>query len=151
LSSAADGAEAFDADSVAALIVSEKGRYLLQLREDLPGVDFPNMWGLFGGSRDTGESPDNALLRELREELAFTAGLRRLFLISTFDARQWKLWNVRRAFYEVPSEESEIHNFVLGEGSSFGWFSVDDIMKLQVIPFDLAAILLHSQNRRSFV
>ena len=56
-------------DAAVALIVQHDGRYLMQLRSQTPGIFYPGHWGLFGGAVDDGESADQALLRELREEL----------------------------------------------------------------------------------
>ena len=56
-------------DAVAALILVDGNRYLMQLRDDIPGIFSPGCWGLFGGSVDEGESLFEALRRELREEI----------------------------------------------------------------------------------
>lgn len=42
--------------------------YLLQLRDDNPAITDPGLWGTFGGMVDEGESPDDALPREVMEE-----------------------------------------------------------------------------------
>lgn len=52
-----------------ALIVAEDGRLLLQLRDNRPDVVNGGRWGFFGGHLEPGESPEQALLRELDEEL----------------------------------------------------------------------------------
>lgn len=55
---------------VAAIILeNEKGKILLYLRDNKPDIPFPNHWDLFGGFIETGETPEQALLRELKEEL----------------------------------------------------------------------------------
>ena len=41
-------------DAVAAIIVFDNGKYLLQLRDDKPGIFFPAHWGLFSGGVDAG-------------------------------------------------------------------------------------------------
>ena len=52
--------------AVAALLVLEDGRYIMQLRDDLPDIWYPGHWGLFGGGIDEGEdgfnrdSPDDS-------------------------------------------------------------------------------------------
>ena len=62
-----------DLDSVAALIFRPDGRYLLQHRENRSDISFPNWWSLFGGARESGERAEDALRRELREELELIA------------------------------------------------------------------------------
>ena len=45
------------------------GAYVLQLRDDVPGIAARGMWALFGGSLEDGESPGDGLRREIAEEL----------------------------------------------------------------------------------
>jgi 8-oxo-dGTP pyrophosphatase MutT (NUDIX family) len=52
-----------------ALITDQHGRYLLQLRDDKPGILHPGAWGLFGGGIEPDEAPEAAVLRELVEEI----------------------------------------------------------------------------------
>lgn len=52
-----------------ALIVDQHGRYLMQLRDDKPGILHPGAWGMFGGGIEPGEAPEAALARELAEEI----------------------------------------------------------------------------------
>lgn len=59
----------FDGAKVAIL----KGdRVVTILRDDKPDIPFPNMWDLPGGGRESGESAELCVLRELREELSLT-------------------------------------------------------------------------------
>lgn len=46
------------------------GRYVMQLRDDKPGIAAPGLWGLFGGEVERGEEPSAAVLREVEEELS---------------------------------------------------------------------------------
>ncbi|MFF5127559.1 NUDIX domain-containing protein [Streptomyces syringium] len=53
----------------AALIVNGRGEYLLHLRDNIPGICHPGTWSLLGGNRDSeDERPDEAIVRELKEE-----------------------------------------------------------------------------------
>jgi len=51
------------------VVIDHKGRFLLQLRDDIPGVYFPGWIGLFGGHREADESFLACAVRELNEEL----------------------------------------------------------------------------------
>lgn len=53
---------------VAAALVDPDGRVLLQRRP--PGKQMADLWEFPGGKLEPGESPEAALVRELREELA---------------------------------------------------------------------------------
>ncbi|KAF1714200.1 DNA mismatch repair protein MutT [Pseudoxanthomonas yeongjuensis] len=55
---------------VAAAITDARGRILLARRTD--GRDLAGLWEFPGGKREPGESPEDALVRELQEELGIT-------------------------------------------------------------------------------
>jgi 8-oxo-dGTP diphosphatase len=86
----------------AAALVDTEGRVLVQRRPE--GVAHAGLWEFPGGKIELGESPEAALVRELREELAITVepallapacfasekhGERHLLLL-LFVCREWK-------------------------------------------------------------
>lgn len=58
---------------VALAMAEQEGRWLLQLRDDIEGIVHPGTWGLFCGHLDPGETPEQALRRELHEEIRWEA------------------------------------------------------------------------------
>lgn len=50
-----------------ALFIGE--RLLVTLRDDKPDIPFPNMWDFVGGGREGVETPEETLIREVREEV----------------------------------------------------------------------------------
>ena len=55
---------------IAAIILeNDKGEFLLYLRDNKPDIPFPNHWDLIGGHVEEGETPEEALVREVKEEL----------------------------------------------------------------------------------
>lgn len=58
---------------VAIAILYREGKFLLQLRDNIPGIPYPGHWGFFGGHIEAGENPEDALKRELLEEITYTA------------------------------------------------------------------------------
>ncbi|MBU6354307.1 MAG: NUDIX hydrolase [Cyanobacteria bacterium REEB498] len=60
--------------TVALAILERDGRWLMQLRDDVPGIVGPGCWGLFGGHLEPGETPEQALRRELLEEIGWGGG-----------------------------------------------------------------------------
>ncbi|GAA1101665.1 NUDIX domain-containing protein [Nocardiopsis composta] len=50
------------------LITDRRGRVLLQLRDDIPGICWPGHWVLPGGRREPGETWAQTAIREVFEE-----------------------------------------------------------------------------------
>ena len=57
--------------SVVMAIIYRDGKYLMQLRDDIPNIVYPGVWGFFGGHMEPGEEPEAALKRELVEEINY--------------------------------------------------------------------------------
>ncbi|GAA0950136.1 NUDIX domain-containing protein [Nonomuraea longicatena] len=55
-----------------AIITNRHGDLLLHLRDDLAHIAWPAHWSLLGGGSDDGESPAEAITRELDEEAGLT-------------------------------------------------------------------------------
>jgi 8-oxo-dGTP diphosphatase len=55
---------------VSILLDDGKGRVLFQLRDGKPKL-YPHHWSTFGGSIEPGETPLNAAVREIKEELDY--------------------------------------------------------------------------------
>ncbi|HOU01613.1 MAG TPA: NUDIX domain-containing protein [Bacteroidales bacterium] len=65
---------------IAAIILeNDNNELLLYLRDNKPGIPFPNCWDLFGGHVEEGETTEEALIREVKEELGITLGEFRFF------------------------------------------------------------------------
>lgn len=59
-------------NAVAVAIIHQDGKYLMQLRDDIPTIAYPGLWGFFGGHIEPGEEPETALKRELLEEINYS-------------------------------------------------------------------------------
>jgi scyllo-inositol 2-dehydrogenase (NADP+) len=139
------------APAVAALIELPDGRYLLQRRDPLPQIFYPDHWGCFGGAIECGEMPEEALRRELREELGvdFEPGSYRRFTESTFDYGFAGLGVVPRIYYAVQLGWDAFARLALGEGSDFAAFDGDTALcRLRMTPYDAYVLWLYHQRRR---
>ena len=55
---------------IAAIILeNHNGEFLLYLRDNKPDIPFPDHWDLIGGHVEEWETPEEALVREVKEEL----------------------------------------------------------------------------------
>ena len=137
-------------DAVAAILITVDRCYLLQLRDDIPGIWYPGHWGLFGGSVDAGESDIEALRRELREEIELDLDAQRanLFTRFDFDLRPAGLRSYFRSYYEISLRREELELLVLHEGVEMRSFSGDEALALKLSPYDSFALFLHHQRER---
>jgi 8-oxo-dGTP diphosphatase len=62
-----------------ALLFDRDGRLLIYLRDDKPEIPFPAHWDFFGGHLEPGETPEQALVREVKEELGLELAAWRFF------------------------------------------------------------------------
>lgn len=67
--------------SVAILIINSKGEVLQMLRDDKPTIQYPNTWVTIGGQVEKGESFEDAIIREVHEELEIQLDSFELFKI----------------------------------------------------------------------
>lgn len=131
----------------AALLVTEGGHYLLQLRDDVPGIWFPGFWGLFGGAVEANEEPADALRRELTEELGFSPGELHYFSQVVFDLSSFKDGFRQRYLYEVPIRAADVAEMKLGEGLAMKLFSSNKLLSREmvqrIVPYDAFGLMLH--------
>ena len=135
-------------DAVAAIITVEDGRYLMQLRDDIPGIFYPGHWGCFGGAVASGEDGLLALRRELAEELEMQELVADEFLRLDFDLRKLCQKHCYRIYYEVRTTESNVAQFVLHEGAEMRLFAPNELFDLHVTPYDSFALWLHFARTR---
>ncbi len=132
-------------DAVAALIVLDDGRYLMQLRDQKPGIFYPGHWGLFGGGMDPGESPEDALARELEEELCLKAAQGRYVTDLSFSFGRFG--RVVRYYYEVRIDDGVLSRLEIREGREMRAFPAAQILtQPRVVAYDLFAIWMHARG-----
>lgn len=135
--------------AVAAVIVVEPDRYLMQLRDDIPNIWYPGHWGLFGGAVEAGEDEVAALRRELREELELEFDTAEPFVRFDFDLTPIGLQRYFRAYYEVRITAGAHAGLVLHEGAQMQALAGDDALSLpRLSPYDSFALFMHHHRRR---
>jgi 8-oxo-dGTP pyrophosphatase MutT (NUDIX family) len=132
---------------VSAVIYTTEGRYLMQLRDDKPGLPLRNHWAFFGGEVDPGEAPQDAILREVEEELTFRTNNCCWFHEAVYILPLHGRNVVRKAYYLIEIKPEEVDSMVLCEGADLKLMTVSEILTLnRVAPWDLSVALLHSRE-----
>ncbi|MDX1991637.1 MAG: NUDIX domain-containing protein [bacterium] len=119
---------------VCAILVGVDGRVLLQQRDEKPGLVYAGYWTIFGGQVEAGETPDEAIQRELREELDITLPLRLWSeYICPVRTRPGELTVTNHVYVgEMPYD---INTLTLYEGQAMRYFSAEDSADL-LLAFD---------------
>ncbi len=128
-----------------ALVVVDGSRYLMQLRDQKAGIYFPGHWGVFGGAIDPGETSEEALARELAEELSLPVQKARYFTEISIDFSYCGASRVNRRYYEVHIGSEAVDGLVLGEGQALGVFPAAELLAMpRIVPYDAMAIWMHA-------
>jgi 8-oxo-dGTP pyrophosphatase MutT (NUDIX family) len=136
-------------NAVAAVVVVDSSRYVMQLRDDIPNIWYPGHWGLFGGAVEEGEDELVALRRELSEELELELERAEPFVRFDFDLTPIGLKRYFRAYYEVPINAATFGKLVLHEGAEMRALTGDDALSLpRLSPYDSFALFMHHHRRR---
>ena len=112
---------------VAKAIIHEDDEFLLQLRDDDPSISYPNCWSFFGGEIELGETPWQALRRELEEEIEWRPK-QGSFLYYWNNIKYPCLVHL----FADPFTGSR-QQLVLHEGQSFGWFTLQEIEHMDLV------------------
>jgi mutator protein MutT len=115
------------------------GRVLMQDRRSISKLG--EEWGFFGGGIEEGETPEQAVVREIKEELGYTV-------------ESFKPLGVFR--FETPEFGREIHAYTtqlpsvaalkVREGDGMAFFSIEEAYRLKL--FGLDWVILDALRRR---
>jgi len=110
------------------MLENEKGDLLLYLRDNKPGIPFPLHWDLIGGHVEEGETPEQALIREVKEEL--NIDLKEFTFFRKYECNEGDAYpNVKYIYtgrIDLPKEE-----ITLLEGDHARYFRKDEIDDLR--------------------
>lgn len=116
------------------LLVNNRNKVLLMLRDDLPHIPCPNMWDLPGGHVEPNETPDDCICRELQEELGFCPDAIRPFGVYDFPDRLEYVYTARADFNP--------DTICLTEGQKIAWFSLEEADALD-LAFGFNLVITH--------
>jgi 8-oxo-dGTP diphosphatase len=109
-------------------VAQKNGRYLVALRK--PGSSIGESWEFPGGKLDGGETPEEALVREFREEFSVEITVGDLVCTGTFTNRSTE-YRLRAYRVRVLSE-----GFRLIEHQKIRWCTVNELRDLPMAASD---------------
>ena len=97
------------------IFVNDQKQVLLLLRDDKPDIPYPNMWDIPGGHVDDGETPEQCIVREMKEEMDLNLEEFQLLSVMEFiDRIEYTFW--KKANLDL--EKINLH-----EGQKLKWFT----------------------------
>lgn len=131
---------------VSVIPVNRRGEVLLQQRDHTPGILYPGCWTIFGGAVEGDEPFDEAIRRELREELDLDFPLAHWddyrCAVRSIDGELDVIVHVYTGALDTPAE-----SLTLYEGQALGWFGVEGVEALD-IGFEKKPVLLRFLRER---
>lgn len=105
------------------VILIFEGMCLFQLRDDKPTISHPNKWSFVSGTIEAGESAEQAMGRECKEEIGIIPG--NLTYLGRSEIS---------ACYYAHLTKAETENLVLGEGQEIRFFDPKEMTGLDMTP-----------------
>ena len=114
----------------AKIIILSPDKILLFHRDNILTIRSPDCWQLVGGGIEEGETPEQGLIREVKEEVIYD--LKEFKLITRTKGSQGEDVWVYVAFFDKDEEPK----FTLGpgEGQGIGWFTIDEALAIKLTP-----------------
>ena len=133
-------------DAAVGILHSGDGRYLLQRRDAVTTIFYPDHWGFFGGALEPGETAPDALRRELLEELAFGVDPDKAVRFGhiTFGIEAAGIRAICRSYFDVVIDPASVSGFRLGEGAAMELVDgYTALHAMRLVPYDAFALWLH--------
>ena len=108
------------------VLYNNKGEFLLQLRSNDSKIPNPNKWSIFGGGMEEGETPEEAIKRELKEEIGFD-----LKEFKFYKVLDWDLFRDYTFEGKIDIPISQIRK-QLTEGQDAKFFTKEEILKTKL-------------------
>ena len=127
--------------SVAGVIFFKK-KYLFQIRDNKPTIWFPGYNGFFGGLIDKKEKPEDAIKREIFEELNIKVLSCKLLIKFRFQTKKFKEER-ERYYYLLDLPKNFEKKMFLNEGAGYKFLSINKFKLNKMIPWDITATYYH--------
>lgn len=111
------------------ILYNVEGKMLLEHRSNIR-KSFPGYWALFGGRIEEGEKPEQAVRREIKEELGYDLKAPVFLMIQDLGENSKK--------YVFAEQYDGLGQFTLDpyESQGYGWFTLEETKALKAISHD---------------
>jgi 8-oxo-dGTP diphosphatase len=113
---------------VSCILENDKGEILLYLRDNKPTIPFPHHWDLFGGYVEKGETLEQALIREVKEEL--DCNLTEYKFFKKYECLKGDVHQNIKYVY-IGKVDKSIKELKLSEGEELKFFSREEIPNIK--------------------
>jgi len=111
-----------------AFLYNPKNNTVLLHKRDMKVDHNPGLWAFFGGSSEGDETPQQTIVRELKEEIGVDVRIDQLIPLITYFNEKYKRQSF--IFYVISSlEKSEMK---LGEGEDFDWVPLGQVFNYKL-------------------
>jgi len=118
-------------DEVACIILYDKDKKVLLQHRTEDTDRLPGYWAFFGGMVEENETPKEAAMREVYEELNFISKNPEFVMKHEFE--MWGKEIMKNVFIELCKSKRGLK---LKEGQGWGWYDIEDTKKLKMIFHD---------------
>ncbi len=128
-------------------VVRYKNKYLLTYRDEKTNVDSwaNHHWQFPSGGIEFGETPEQTVKREMKEELGID--IFNLQLIPKIITKKRENWQGVLICYMCDYDRKKERK-LNDEASKFGWFSAQEVRKLKTLPGTLEIVLEAEKSGR---
>ncbi len=112
---------------VTAAIIKKEGKILICKRN----IDNGGLWEFPGGKREVGESLEECIIREIKEELDLVIEPVKIFAVSTY------LYKDIKIYFTVFDAVIITGQMKLNAHSDFAWVSIQEMAEYKFMPADI--------------
>ena len=106
------------------VFLNDREEILLFLRDNDPEIPYPNMWDVPGGHVEDGETPEECIVREMKEEMDLELQDFKLFSVREFRDRIEYTYSAKAHF--------AIDEIDLREGQRLQWFTRSQVRQTEL-------------------
>ena len=122
--------------NISVLVLYNDQKEILLQHRSKDAARLPDYWAFFGGGIEGNETPEQAITREIIEELEYPVASPQLILAQKFTYKEDE--NTKYVFVE---KYNPAHPLIQHEGQEMRWLKFEDLEELLIVDHDRIALL----------